>query len=288
MKIIFSRKGFDSSSGGAPSPIFPDGRILSLPIPDKQSPICYNDIRWDEYSLGTIVSQLTNGKIRGSYRAHLDPDLRREGMPRFGNWKPVLGQTGAAQSHLRNYSINTGDVFLFFGLFQEVHLKGEMIVWNKQSMPRHILWGWLQVGEVIQVDRCNKTEYGWAGYHPHFHRTSEKNNTLYIAQQYLSLPGNAIAIQSGAGVFQRYTRALQLTAPSATRTTEWELPTWIFPKNGRLPLSYHKNMTRWQTLGQTSRLKVVSRGQEFVLDCSYYPEAIEWLYQVIYDRTDFS
>ena len=33
MKIILSRKGFDSSSGGGPSPIV-DGRCLSLPIPE--------------------------------------------------------------------------------------------------------------------------------------------------------------------------------------------------------------------------------------------------------------
>ena len=31
MKIILSRKGFDSANGGGPSPIFPDGRLLSLP-----------------------------------------------------------------------------------------------------------------------------------------------------------------------------------------------------------------------------------------------------------------
>jgi len=36
MKIILSRKGFDSSYGGYASPIFPDGSILSLPIPNMR------------------------------------------------------------------------------------------------------------------------------------------------------------------------------------------------------------------------------------------------------------
>lgn len=36
MKIILSRKGFDSSVGGVASPLFPDGTLLSLPIPDPQ------------------------------------------------------------------------------------------------------------------------------------------------------------------------------------------------------------------------------------------------------------
>jgi len=34
MRVILSRKGFDSSFGGCPSPILPDGTLLSLPIPE--------------------------------------------------------------------------------------------------------------------------------------------------------------------------------------------------------------------------------------------------------------
>jgi len=37
MKIIFSKKGFDTSFGKKPSPIFPDGSMISLPIPDAYS-----------------------------------------------------------------------------------------------------------------------------------------------------------------------------------------------------------------------------------------------------------
>jgi hypothetical protein len=35
MKVILSRKGFDSGYGGIPSPVLPDGTMLSLPIPSK-------------------------------------------------------------------------------------------------------------------------------------------------------------------------------------------------------------------------------------------------------------
>ena len=34
MKIVLGRKGFDSGWGGNPSPILPEGRLVSLPIPD--------------------------------------------------------------------------------------------------------------------------------------------------------------------------------------------------------------------------------------------------------------
>jgi hypothetical protein len=37
LKIVFSRKGFDSKSGGGPSPII-DGALFSLPIPSGKYP----------------------------------------------------------------------------------------------------------------------------------------------------------------------------------------------------------------------------------------------------------
>ena len=50
MKIILSRKGFDSSCGGVASPILPGGEIVSLPIPERP---------------GTVTSKTrTYGQIR--------------------------------------------------------------------------------------------------------------------------------------------------------------------------------------------------------------------------------
>src|ERR1700678_123230 len=91
MKIILSRKGFDSSSGGVPSPIFPDGKILSLPIPDKSSTIAYNDIAGNNWAtVGELVQQLAG--IPRTHRAHLDPDLAAQSFPRTEEWRPIFGQ----------------------------------------------------------------------------------------------------------------------------------------------------------------------------------------------------
>jgi hypothetical protein len=47
MKIIMSRKGFDSAYGGYPSPILPDGKMVSLSIPSGDS-LRYSDLKVKE------------------------------------------------------------------------------------------------------------------------------------------------------------------------------------------------------------------------------------------------
>ena len=46
MKVILSRKGMDSTSGGMASPILPDGTLLSLPIPDKTARTTYKKLSY--------------------------------------------------------------------------------------------------------------------------------------------------------------------------------------------------------------------------------------------------
>src|ERR1019366_9709972 len=98
MKIILSRKGFDSSAGGRPSPIFPDGTMLSLPIPDKASTITYQDIAGNACaSVGELVQDLA--RIPPTHRAHLDPDLSFQSIPRADGCRQLLGQEGAGDRH---------------------------------------------------------------------------------------------------------------------------------------------------------------------------------------------
>ncbi len=267
MKIILSRKGFDAASGGAPSPIFPDGRMLSVPIPDEQSPIRYESISWHEHNLGDLVSTLTKGKIRSDYNAHLDPDLNPLSLPREAGWKPLLGQTASAQGHLRNRGVGKGDVFLFWGLFQEIEKENDSFVWGKDSLRKHVIWGWMKIDQVIPIKNNIRNIPQWAHYHPHFYGNRGKNNTLYVAQQ--------------SGIFEHYSERLRLTIKGSLSPSIWQIPRWMFPGKGRSPLSFHANRTRWTKAGNTLRLKAVSRGQEFVLNTAEYPESGEWLQGII-------
>ena len=117
MKIIFSKKGFDTKFGGKPSPIFPDDSMVSLPIGDKKSGIKYADLSsHNGYNIGELAAELT-GKLHylSKWTAHLDPDLFDKTMARKSGWHPVLGQDGSAYGHLRNEGVGSGDLFLFYG-----------------------------------------------------------------------------------------------------------------------------------------------------------------------------
>jgi hypothetical protein len=255
--------------------------MVSLPIPDKQSAIQYKDIRWQEYDLGSFVSDLTGGRIPGEHFAHLDPDLSSESLSRRPDWTPLFGQTGAAQGHLRKNRIQSGDIFLFFGLYQNIIQSSGKLGWDTRSPRRHVLWGWFQIDEVVNVDGCDLSKFEWARYHPHFQRKPDPNNTAYIARKYLALPGVSSEGLNGAGTFPRISEEIVLSDPDGTTPSEWKLPQWFYPRDGKIPLTYHSNLARWQKNDNVVRLRAVAIGQEFILNTEEFPEAVEWLKDLI-------
>lgn len=278
MRLILSRKGFDSSSGGCPSPIFPDGSMIALPIPSRRSPIRYQDLNWRGRNLGEVVVRLTRGKRSRDYGAHLDPDLRPEIRTRPPDWRPAFGQGGSAQGHLRKQGVGIGDLFLFWGVFRAVD---EDLRWL--GRPAHYIWGWLQIGIVASVDKVVRTggsTWRWAQAHPHWHLPTDPANTMYVAAERLSLPGGRLNGVPGSGVFDFVDPVQRLTAENAKSPLEWSLPLGFFPR-GRAALTYHDSPARWSQADNRAHLVTVARGQEFVLDLELYPELTDWLADVI-------
>lgn len=276
MRLILSRKGFDSSAGGCPNPVFPDGSVLSLPIPDPASPIRYGRILHHGKPLGPLVRDLTRGRVTERDGAHLDPDVIPDAYPRDEGWRPILGQHGQAQSHLMKMGVGPGDLFLFFALFRDVERHQRRWRFVPGSRPFHGLWGWLQVAEIVPLGG-EQEEPPWARYHPHLFGQRGVHNTLYLAKQRLHMPGLANALP-GAGVFGQMADRYRLTTPGAKGVTEWRLPGAFFPEKGREPLSYHHNLDRWQREeGGHCRLRSAARGQEFALDLDSYAGVMEWL-----------
>ena len=128
MKIILSRKGFDSENGKIPNPILPDGTLLSLPIPDDKGNNTFLSLHWNETSYYDIIHSLKH-KLDIPDKCHLDPDLRKDIRNRLPGWKPAFGQSGSALGHLQNMNVSVGDLFLFFGRFKEKKKKkkGELV-----------------------------------------------------------------------------------------------------------------------------------------------------------------
>ena len=273
MKLIFSRKGFDSANGGCPSPVL-DGRLCSLPIPDAGASTRYREISsFNGSSTGRIVEDLTRGRIERGDGAHLDPDLRRDSIARTAGWRPIFGQAAAAQSHLSRHGITQGDLFLFFGCFRCAEKVEGAFRFVGDAPKLHVIFGWLQVGKIARATDGLVAEIPWAEGHPHLDAPDRyKNNTLYLASDRLS----SIGLKTkGAGTFDRIRPELILTATNSN-CSEWQLPRWFAPAE-RTPLSYHANPARWTDCSTSTRLQSVGRGQEFVLDVEQYPESRAWL-----------
>lgn len=278
MKIILSRKGFDSATGKVASPILPNGELCSLPIPTNEQhslAIRYADVMAGDVPLGRLVSDLTRGKIAHEHQAHLDPDLRHSSFAREPGWKPIFGQDAAAESHLQRQGVAEGDIFLFFGWFRQTELVDGRYRYVPNAPDCHYIFGWLQIERHIPV--ANHAELpSWALYHPHCSREQHSRlDSLYVSTDHLQLPGLKSNLPGG-GVFTRAHDNLRLTCPGSLRST-WQLPGWFYSEGRSPTLSYHTNPVRWRRQGDHTLLSTVGRGREFVLDSHDYPEALGWL-----------
>ncbi len=205
MKIIFSRKGFDSSAGGGPSPIVA-GRPVSLPIPaGTASATSYGDL-----GLGELAAKASRDKLGAEDLCHHDPMfLDAEN----GKGTCVFGQCGAAQTHLERQGVGLGDVFVFFGLFAD-----------EAGEHHHRIFGYLTVDEIVPlVDGAPD----WAVQldHPHALAMHHKNDVIWRGEGRLAA---------------RASERLRLTVPGGPPSL-WHRPDWL--KRGGL--SYHDRADRW-------------------------------------------
>lgn len=278
MKVIISRKGFDSGFGGVASPILEDNSFISLPIPgDSLTP--YKSIKTDFAVFPDILNDLTKGKITGDHFVHFDPDLNAINLPRKEGWLPSLGQTGSAQGHLDAQNVDKGDIFLFFGWFRQTIFENGQHKYLPGSPNLHVLFGYLQIGEILRLG-SNPVEseiikdYPWLQGHPHLYGTRDKNNCIYIANKNLILDGIETSLPGGMH-FPKFSQDLCLTAKNQPSRTLWKVPSWLkAPGEGSGQLSYHMDPARWTTdvYGDTL-LQTVAKGQEFVINL---PDAIDF------------
>lgn len=263
MKIILSRKGFDSQYGGMPSPILPDGTLLSLPIPSKiDIESKFTDIYHENKSYYDIIHSLnSNTKIKDKYYCHLDPDIRAAAKERQSEWTPAFGQEKSALKHLQNQGVGIGDLFLFFGWFKQTEYINGQLSYKKNALDLHIIYGYFQIGKIID-NPCELPT--WLQEHPHIKPERWENpNAIFIASPQLSLCPEL----PGAGCLQ-FKDKLILTKEGCSRRI-WNLPDFF----RQISISYNANS--WQDGSFVSAAK----GQEFVFEAN--DEVIKWVKNIV-------
>jgi hypothetical protein len=227
-RIVLSRKGFDKSAGGFASPIFSDGRMVSLPIPEndryQEVTLRFDDLGDpnDQYTgISSIIRRLPR-PFDVARRVHLDPDVRPDLRPKNrADPTGYFGQEDKAMRQLQNQGVcdpQNNSLFLFYGWFKGVRVVRDGRLHEETPslrQPRthhqHVIWGWLQVedkprliprGEVAQ-------DLAHIDYHPHIEaRYRRTNNYIFVSRKTLSFAENI----AGAGVFSRYDdQVLRLT-----------------------------------------------------------------------------
>lgn len=276
MKVILSRKGFDSTAGGWPSPILPDGRMLSLPIPEPSTDrgIPYEQLQLDGTALDATMAQLG---LRAEPCAHPDPDLLHgQQSNRETGWRGQFGQADAAAVHLRNMDVAPGDLFLFWGWFAPTANTCDGIRFESRR-PRsdgfHAIFGYMQVGQICIPGSGDVPDF--ARGHPHVKNAyGTRPNLLFIASHTVAWDDR----RPGWGVF-RWRPGLRLSA-DGPRRSDWLLPAAFHPSTGT-SMTYNRRPDRWRHAGDTVAVTVASRGQEFV--CSGNEQVSEWATQLVND-----
>ncbi|MDD4783797.1 MAG: hypothetical protein PHX16_09265 [Syntrophaceticus sp.] len=287
MKIILSRKGFDSTAGGYPSPIIDGCELVSFPIPENMDKVydSYKSVYGSSYNnhvtqkgisynvlLNLLLHQRNPKLVLEEKRididkanCHYDPQILSKATqvitPKYTG---LFGQSGNALAHLKNEGVDVGDIFLFYGWFRDTTYTPERGYRYIANTDKHIIWGWFEIGgcrnanNVIDADDISLRQ------HPHsFNKDKSTGNIIYLASDKLTM----LPDLPGAGVF-KYHKKLVLTKDGMSRS-KWDLPSFFKGNVSCHNADCFKN-DYFQSRG---------RGQEFVLDAN--KGVLQWAEEIL-------
>lgn len=264
MNVIFSRKGFDSSVGGFPSPIFPDGTMVSIPIPSLKSTITYKDFTpWYvklNHDIHKVLNDITKERIKfqggrkkvpcdyfsNKCKAHFDPMIIKHRGKEF----IAFGQQGRAAAHLKKQLVEEGDIFLFFGWFKRIENIGDTWIYSTSSLDLHIIWAYMKIERIIDLSEINKQEvlkdFPFLSSHPHWVFEFSKPNIIFLS--------------SKIKLFNYDQKRVLTNLDRYKGRSYWKLPIYF---NQPQAFSFLKNFA---VENHSVHVKSPGRGQEFVLN----------------------
>lgn len=293
MKIILSRKGFDSSYGGSSSVILPDNHtMISFPITsitedenkEYNGNVLLSDLNYGGYNYQDLLRELNQNKKSDwekfivPRKCHLDPDLREDVAKNRKlegkKWRAAFGQCGGALTQLKNNKVEIGDVFIYFGLFQNTKKTENGIEYVGRE--KHVMFGYLQIGEIV----ANKDIKNVCPWHPHACGNYDDKNCLFIASEKLTVDKKEVKDQfgnviPGYGVFN-YCEDLVLTKEGLSKS-RWDKDK-MFPDIENTHISCHPKDKIKEDYFQS-----VPQGQEFVIynEIDNNKQVIEWAINLI-------
>jgi len=280
MKIIFSKKGFDSCYGGYPNIIDEKGNFIIIPIPlsqEEQSSAkykgqFYNEIKCYEKSIYEYmkennIQKIKNGKAEPisinneDIPCHADPNIHNF-FKCEKSFSGSLGQIKSALKQLTNCKVEKDDIFLFYSWFKD----------KESHQDKQIIWGYLKIDNIIKnpqkLSEEERTKLfndnSWLRYQPHW-----TNSDYYKSFE------NYIYIGTKFKVFNYNNDTkdlLTLTEKDKSRTN------WLITEFKNKKFCNYKN----KIFDSEGKIKVPCIGQEFIVDILDTDiEIKEWLNKLL-------
>lgn len=287
MRVILSRKGYDSSFGSITSLVLHKrnntDEIIMLPIPCDNDTAIYNDLKLseDKNFFEKLIKLPGYEKLKNK-KCHADPNLVDFFCDKESNGGFVgsIGPHNTAYSHLRNQGVTVGDdlkdkdgdLFIFYGVFREAHENGDGSISLDDCKKRHMMFGYLQIGEDISNENIKKytEEHKWMKNQPHSNLDKYKDNSnhIFVAREKLSFAPEL----NGYGMFNfsKDNQLLYLTKNGSERLTDWHVEGL---KNRKI------SWNAGRCFDENGDIQVAKRGQEFVLEG--IDEAEKWAIKLI-------